>query len=54
MADLKRDVTTFVQLPATHMVFAGMSLGYADESAAINSFRTEREPLENFVHMHGF
>jgi len=53
-ANWPQTIATFLQLPATHMVFAGMSLGYADESAAINSFRTERAPLENFVHMQGF
>ncbi len=53
-ANWPQTIATFLQLPATHMVFAGMSLGYADEDARINSFRTEREPLENFVHMQGF
>jgi len=53
-ANWPQTITTFLQVPSTHMVFAGMSLGYADESAQINSFRTEREPLENFVQMIGF
>ena len=53
-ANWPQTVASFLQLPATHMLFAGMSLGYADETAAINSFRTEREPLENFVRMLGF
>jgi hypothetical protein len=29
-----------------------MSLGYADDEAAINGFRTEREPLQGFSHFH--
>lgn len=53
-ANWPQTIASFLQLPASHMVFAGMSLGYADESAAINSFRTEREPLDNFVQMRGF
>ena len=53
-ANWPRTIAASLQLPASHMVFAGMSLGYADESAAINSFRTEREPLDNFVQMRGF
>ena len=53
-ANWPRTITSFLQLPETHMVFAGMSLGYADTGAPINGFRTDREPLENFVRMLGF
>ncbi len=53
-ANWPRTIASFLQLPQTHMVFAGMSLGYADTDAPINGFRTEREPLENFVRMLGF
>ena len=32
------------------MLVCGMSLGYADESAPVNSFFTPREPTEGFTH----
>jgi nitroreductase len=31
------------------MLVCGMSLGYADDAEVVNSFRTEREPVENFT-----
>lgn len=31
------------------ILVCGMALGYADEAAAINSYRTEREPVEGFT-----
>ncbi|MBL8385832.1 MAG: nitroreductase [Burkholderiales bacterium] len=52
-ANWPRTIASFLDLPETHTVFAGMSLGYADTAAPINGFRTEREPLENFVRMLG-
>ncbi len=36
-------------IPQTEMVICGMGLGYPDVDAKVNSFTTEREPLENFV-----
>jgi len=53
-ANWPKTIASFLQLPDTHMVFAGMSLGYEDTTAAINGFRTEREPPETFVRMLGF
>jgi len=53
-ANWPKTIASFLQLPDTHMVFAGMSLGYEDTTAAINGFRTEREPPETFVWMQGF
>jgi nitroreductase len=38
-----------LNIPAGEMVVCGMSLGYADPAAVVNSFVTDREPLENFV-----
>ncbi len=38
-----------LDIPAGEMVVCGMSLGYADPSAVVNTFVTDREPLENFV-----
>jgi nitroreductase len=39
-------VRTFVGAPDEEMLFCGMSVGYVDESAPINSLRSERMPLE--------
>lgn len=36
-------------IPANEMVVCGMSLGYADPSDVVNTFVTEREPLDSFV-----
>jgi hypothetical protein len=36
------------------MLFCGMALGYADESAPINLWRTPREPLSSFATFSGF
>jgi nitroreductase len=38
-----------VKIPAGEMVVCGMAVGYADPSAVVNTFVTEREPLERFV-----
>ena len=42
-------VTGFVGAPDNEMLFCGMSVGHADESATINSLRSERMPLESFA-----
>ena len=36
------------------LVTCGMSLGYADEQAAVNSLNMPREPLEQFTRWLGF
>ncbi len=35
-------------------IIVGMSLGYADETQAVNTLVAEREPLESFATFHGF
>ena len=35
-------------------IIAGMSLGYADDTAAVNTLVAEREPVESFATFHGF
>ena len=37
-------------IPGQQMVMCGMALGFPDESAKVNSFRTEREPVDAFAH----
>lgn len=41
-------------LPEDHMIFSGMALGYADETAPINTLRTRRDPFEVWGDMRGF
>lgn len=36
-------------IPASEMVVCGIALGYPDPNADVNTYRTEREPLEAFV-----
>jgi nitroreductase len=47
-----RSIAEFMNIPEGMMLYSGMSLGYADDEAAINGFRTEREPLQGFSHFH--
>jgi len=49
-----RTVGEFLRLPPELMLFSGMALGYRDESAPINSLRTDRAPLEEFAELRGF
>ena len=49
-----KTVGEFLQLPAEHMFFCGMALGYMDESAPINTLRTERAQLDEFATLRGF
>jgi nitroreductase len=37
---------------ADKLLVCGLSLGYADPSAAVNQYRTEREPVDGFTHWH--
>ena len=36
------------------MLFCGMGIGYADKNHPINSWRTEREAVDNFTTFYGF
>jgi nitroreductase len=49
-----KTVAGFVGLPDDHMLFSGMALGYADEEAPINQWRTRRDPLGVWCEMRGF
>jgi nitroreductase len=49
-----RTVGEFLNLPPELMLFSGMALGHRDESAPINSLRTDRAPLEEFAELRGF
>jgi nitroreductase len=49
-----RTVGEYLQIPADHMLFCGMALGYRDESAPINTLRTDRAALQEFATLRGF
>lgn len=49
-----QSVAKAVGLPEDHMLFSGMALGYADDTAAINTLRTRRDPLEDWAELKGF
>lgn len=53
-AQLPKTVGGCLNLSNDQMLFAGMALGYRDETAPINSLRTRREPFETIVEMRGF
>jgi nitroreductase len=42
-------VRRHLQLTPAHKIAVGLALGYPDPGAPANAFRTEREPLEQFV-----
>ena len=49
-----RTVRVFLHLPDHLMIYSGMALGYADEAAPINQWRSPRESLEAFATFSGF
>ncbi len=46
-------VEKHLNLPKIKMVHCGLSLGYEDTDAVVNSLETEREPVAEFVTFHG-
>lgn len=42
-------IGSFLETPDNEMLFCGMAIGYADDEAPINSLRSERMPLEQWV-----
>jgi nitroreductase len=44
----------FLNLPPEYILFCGVALGFADETAPINRWRSEREPLDAFARFEGF
>ena len=49
-----RTVGEFLRLSPELMLFSGMALGYRDDSAPINTLKTDRAPLEEIAELHGF
>ena len=53
-ARLYRLVGEFLKIPAEHMLFCGVALGYCDRDHAANSFRAPRAALAEFCTFLGF
>ena len=53
-AAVHRTVGDHLALPPERILYCGMALGYADEAAPVNRWRTERAPLEDFAIFRGF
>jgi nitroreductase len=49
-----RTIRSFLNLPDHLMIYSGMALGFADEAAPINAWRSPREPLDAFATFEGF
>ncbi len=49
-----RTVGEYLGLPSEQMLFAGMAMGYRDDSAPINRLRTDRAALDEFATLRGF
>ena len=43
-----------LDIPEDEYIVCGMSLGYADDAAPVNTLVSEREPLSSFATFHGF
>jgi len=43
-------IRKYVSIPEGKKILVAIAIGYADGGAVINQFRSNREPLENFVH----
>ena len=43
-----------LNVPDDEYIIFGISLGYADESHAVNTLVADREPVESFATFHGF
>ncbi|MNU09905.1 Nitroreductase family protein [compost metagenome] len=42
-------VMPFIDADANEMLVCGMAIGYADEFAPVNAYRTPREEVESFT-----
>ena len=52
VADFPDVVREFLGYDESMLMLCGIALGYEDTEALVNSYRTPREPLENFVEYH--
>ncbi len=49
-----KTIYSLLKIPPNLMLFAGMALGYADDGASINKWRSSREPLDAYAMFEGF
>jgi nitroreductase len=49
-----KTVPPFLDLPADHILFCGIALGFCDEGAAINRWRAPRVGVDEFATFRGF
>jgi len=48
-ADYAEIIKTALEYPADDILVCGMSLGYEDKDALVNSYRTPREEVDSFT-----
>jgi nitroreductase len=53
-ATLRSSLKRHFALDEHELVYCGMALGYAQETAAVNSLRSDRAPVEEFASFRGF
>jgi nitroreductase len=53
-ASWHKTVPAFLDLPPHMMLYSGMALGHADETAPINGWRSPRAPLNEYATFSGF
>jgi nitroreductase len=49
-----KTASAYLSLPAEYMLFCGMALGHADQTAPINQWRSTRERVDGFAVFAGF
>jgi nitroreductase len=53
-ASWHKTLPAFLDLPPHMMLYSGMALGHADETAPINGWRSPRAPLGEYATFSGF
>ncbi len=53
-ARVRETLAAHFALAPQEMIYCGMALGYADESAPVNSLRSDRAPLDEIAEFYGF
>jgi nitroreductase len=53
-ATLRSSLKVHFSLHEHELIYCGMALGYADETAAVNSLRSDRAPVDEFASFRGF
>ena len=49
LAEYPQQIKTILDYPADSILVCGMALGYEDTTAAVNDYRTDREPVSVFT-----